>query len=205
MKATAYVLAMLVLVALSVPGYAQAPDDKLIVPGQRIGNWTLDMTIDDLVRTYGAENVNGSLDQKTPVMAAGRLNSDFVSNVYSHAWHNRQFFVGTVGWNGQRLLFIATFGEGYKTAKGLSFDTPPNAVEALHGKPTANKQFGGTNGSRMIYDDSGLAVRIYGNAVQVLLVFRPGTAKQIWNFQVASTPGPARPVVAQIFGDLLTR
>lgn len=113
----------------------------------------------------------------------------------------RRAIVGTLGENSQRVMFIATFGEACKTAKGLSLATPPEGVEPLYGKPTANTQFGSWSaGYRMIYDDSGLAVRIFQGAVQVLLVFRPGTAKQIWDFQPVSVTGPARPVAAQIFG-----
>ncbi len=47
------ILGVLVLLLLAPPAVSQAPDDKLIVPGQRIGKWTLDMTVEDLDRMNG--------------------------------------------------------------------------------------------------------------------------------------------------------
>jgi|GEM_PF-5622247 len=61
MKTTAYVLLLFVALALSVPGFAQAPDDNLIVPGQRIEEWTLGVTTDGYVQMTGAQNVPGAL------------------------------------------------------------------------------------------------------------------------------------------------
>ncbi len=58
MRGTACVLFLLVV--LAAPGFAQAPDDKLIVSGQRIGKWTLEMTIDDLLRINGPRNGGGT-------------------------------------------------------------------------------------------------------------------------------------------------
>jgi hypothetical protein len=204
MKAAAYLLALLVVVALSTPGYTQAPDDKLIVPGQRIGAWMLAMTIDDLVTMNGARNANGSLNQDMPVMPAQHFTAnDYVNNVYIHAWHNLQFLAGTLGEKSKRVIFIATFSGAYKTMKGLSLATTPVGVEVLYGKPTANTQFGSwETGSRMIYDETGLAVRIASGAVETLVIFRPGTAKQIWNLQAAfAPPGTVRPVAAHVLGD----
>jgi hypothetical protein len=174
---------------LSVPGYTQAPTDNLIVPGQRIGKWTLDMTIDDLVGMNGPQNANGAGGQKVPVMLAQHTTPDYVDNVYIHAWQNLYLTVGTLGENSQKVVYLTISSEDYKTAEGLSGNTPPQGVETLYGKPTAINEFGGSNGSRMIYDDRGLAVRIFGNAVQSITVFRPGTANQIWQIPASSVTG----------------
>jgi hypothetical protein len=192
MKAVAYFLLLLLLIVLplSVPGYTQAPNDNLIVPGQRIGKWTLDMTIDDLVRMNGPQNANGAFTQPVPVMLARLMNGDYADNVYSHAWHNLSLFVGTVGENSPKVVFLAIFSKDYKTAEGLSLNAPPQNIEALYGKPTVNNQFGSwATGYRMIYDERGLAVRVFQGAVQVLIVFRPGTANQIWQLQASSVTG----------------
>jgi hypothetical protein len=196
MKAVAYFLLVLLLVVLplSVPGYTQAPNDNLIVPGQRIGKWTLDMTIDDLVRMNGAQNANGALNQYVPVTLAQHVNPTYVGDVYLHAWHNLSFFVSTLGEHSQKVVYLAIFSKDYKTAEGLSLNTPPQNIEALYGRPTVNMQFFAPNsGSLMIYDQRGLAVRIFdsgtGNAVQVLIVFRPGTANQIWRIPASSVIG----------------
>jgi hypothetical protein len=207
MKAVMYALFLFLVLALSVQGFAQASDDNLIVPGQRIGKWTLDMTIDDLVRMNGARNADGSLNQDMPVMPAAYFTgNDYVNNVYLHAWHNLQFFVATRGENSKRVVLIATFSGAYKTTIGVSRTTTPVGVEALYGTPTANTQFGSwETGSRVIYDETGLAVRIFDGAVQALMIFRPGTARQIWNFRTVAAMRQARPGVPQLFGNLLTK
>jgi hypothetical protein len=46
-------LFLLLLLLLAPPATSQVPDDKLIVSGQRIGKWALEMTVDDLVRMNG--------------------------------------------------------------------------------------------------------------------------------------------------------
>ena len=130
MKVAVYLWSLFLVLALSVQGYAQ-PDDKLIVPGQRIGNRTLNMTIDDLVRIYGPSNATGALNQHTPVTPGPAVNPDFLNNVYIYAWHRQQFFVGTLGEKSRRVVFVATFSGAYKTAKGLSLATPPERIEAL--------------------------------------------------------------------------
>ena len=48
----------------------------------------------------------------------------------------------------------------------------------------------------MIYDETGLSLRVFSGKIQALYVFRPGTAKQIWDFLAGSAMGPARHVVA---------
>jgi len=51
MKLVWSLLMMLLLTAS--PASSQVPDDAPIMPGLRIGRWTLEMTIDDLVRVNG--------------------------------------------------------------------------------------------------------------------------------------------------------
>ncbi|MGH2375177.1 MAG: hypothetical protein ACRDIC_17120, partial [bacterium] len=48
------VFLFLVLLMMQVPTVASpTPDDTLVMPGLRMGKWTLTMTIDDLVRMHG--------------------------------------------------------------------------------------------------------------------------------------------------------
>ena len=55
------ILLLLTVLLLAPRAVAQAPDDKLIVPGVRIGKWTLKMTIPDLERMNGfATNADSS-------------------------------------------------------------------------------------------------------------------------------------------------
>lgn len=48
-------LLTLVLLFATSPVVPQIPDDTLVVPGQRIGKWTLRMTVDDLTRMNGRD------------------------------------------------------------------------------------------------------------------------------------------------------
>ena len=59
MRVVAVLGFLLFLLLLVQPPLTQVPDDKLIVPGQRIGKWTLDMSIDDLLKMNGARNGAG--------------------------------------------------------------------------------------------------------------------------------------------------
>jgi len=71
MKAVA-ALGVLVLLLLAPPVVSQVPDDKLIVPGVRIGKWTLEMTIDTLRQMNGPENI-GPGSPGTPIRADAGL------------------------------------------------------------------------------------------------------------------------------------
>jgi len=60
------------------------------------------------------------------------------------------------------------------------------AVENAYGQPTAVTRAGGRQipgGLRLIYDEIGLAALISRNGVaEMLFVFRPRTARTLWNF-----------------------
>jgi hypothetical protein len=168
---------VLLLVVLAVPGFAQAPDDKLIVPGQRIGKWTLAMTVDDLVRMNGPRNPGRVLGTTSPIQRArGSGPTDWTEDVWFHSWENHSFFAGALGESGQQVVFIASVAHDSRTAQGIIMGTLRQGIEAAYGKPTAATQW------RVIYDDIGLAVRLIGDSSSVFLVFRPGTAKQVWTF-----------------------
>jgi hypothetical protein len=168
---------LLLLVALAVPGFAQAPDDNLVVPGQRIGKWTLQMTIADLVRMNGPQNGSGITGMGKPIMRVRETGAvDSLEDVWAHNWDKHFFFAGTLGETSQQVVFLATFAEESRTARDISLGASRQGVEAVYGKPTATTRL------RVIYDDIGLAVRIMGDRATVLMVFRPGSAKQIWMY-----------------------
>ncbi len=165
-------LGLLVLL-LVVPVASQVLDDKLIVPGQRIGKWTLEMSMAELVQ------MNGRPQSERETVG------DFATGLWVRDWPSLGLRVFTLGRDAQRIASLATFDEVYKTAKGVSFASSPEALEAAYGKPTAVAA-AATPGSgysqRWIYDEIGLFVvlgNIYGNTVGV---FRPGTAKQLFRY-----------------------
>ena len=179
MKAAAYALLLLVVLALAVPGLAQAPGDKLIVPGQRIGKWTLDMTIDDLVRMHGPKNSVGTYGLR-PVINAHDWSPTGRAELWFHVWGAQGLIAGTFGLNSQRVVLLAT--DNYvKTAQGIGTGIPERAVQGAYGKPTATVASPRMGGSYLVYDKMGVYFRaLGGGTVQGVGIFRPGTAKRIW-------------------------
>jgi hypothetical protein len=182
MKAAAHVLLLLVVLALSVPGFAQAPDDRLIVSGQRIGRWTLDMTIDDFVRMNGPKNAHGVYGLVRPVMNARSQSPTWRDEVWLHVWGESGFLVGTFGQSNQQVVLIGT-DNLVKTAQGIGVGSRQRDVEAAYGRPTGTTALTPTGGPRLIYDMKGLSfIMATGGTVQTATVFRPGTAEQIWKY-----------------------
>lgn len=164
MKAMA-LLIVLAFLTLAPSAVSQVPDDKLIVPGQRIGKWTLEMTMAELVQMNGRA---GSF----PGTA-----SDFAPGTWLHDWTGLGLRASTLGRNEQRIASLIALDTTYKAAKGLSVDASQEAVEAAYGKPTAITSLG-DDLRRWIYDDLGLFF-VIGATIGV---FRPGTAKQLYRY-----------------------
>ena len=76
---------------------------------------------------------------------------------------------------------LAAVSEEFKTDKGTGPNTTRAAVETAYGKPTAITRWDAEN-ARLIYDEIGLAFRLSGDVAESVIVFRPGTAKQVWRF-----------------------
>jgi hypothetical protein len=111
---------------LAAPAVSQTPDDdKLIVPGVRIGKWTLKMTLDEL------EKMNGPAVVTTTVLA------DFRREVFSYSWDSPDFGVGAyeprkVGW-----FFAGFVGLPWKTEKGIGLQNSSRAeIVKAYGEPT---------------------------------------------------------------------
>lgn len=159
------VVGTVTLLLLAHPAVSQIPDDRLVVPGQRIGRWTLEMTMDELVRMNGRP-----LSQ--PVTAP-----DVAPGTWVHDWVDPGLSALTLGRTEQRVVSLIARYASYETAKGVRINVSQEAVEAAYGKPTAITLPGG-DFRRWIYDDLGLYVAI-GRTIGV---FRPGTAKQLFRY-----------------------
>jgi hypothetical protein len=172
---------LFLLFALAAPGFAQAPDDKLIVPGQRIGKWTLAMTVDDLVR------MNGPRNGRPQFPAIGQVRGGPGTDLWAHRWDNLDLVAVTLGRESQRVLELAMLSgkPGYKTDNGIGVGSSRQAVQSAYGPPTAATVSKNPFGVEMwtgCYDRIGLAVRAQGDVAQYVSVFRPGTAKQLYKF-----------------------
>ncbi len=171
MKAIA-ALGLLILLLLVPPAVSQVPDDKLIVPGQRIGKWTLTMTIADLTQLNGPPNAVGP--------SAGQ---DLARPNLVHRWDRLGFAAVTSESDRQRPEVLIAFDEAFKTEKGIAVNSPRAAVEAAYPRPTAETSQSEAI-KRLIYDEIGLGIRIFVSLgiVESVFVFRSGTAKTLWKF-----------------------
>ncbi len=145
----------------------------MIVPGVRIGKWTLQMTLDDLLREIGPS----------------------IPQLYTDISNRRDFWVYI--WNSfavytsdKKKIEVLVAGRGmvspvpvYRTDKGitLSRSTRSDIVKA-YGETTVVLKTG--NGqSIVVYDGIGLGFRLLDeDAIRLILVFQSGSAKSIWKF-----------------------
>lgn len=157
----------LFLVILFAASHAasQVPNDKAIVPGQRIGKWTLQMSMAELVQMNGPASIR----------PAGF--GDNAPGALIHEWNHLGLWASTLG-RTERIAYLIAVDTTYKTAKGVTVDASPEAVEAAYGKPTAISTPLGSGLQRWIYDDLGLFFVIRNN----IGVFQPGMAKQLWRY-----------------------
>ena len=184
-------LALLLFLVLTASGYSRVPDDNLIVPGHRIGKWTLEMTLDDLVKMNGR-----------PVQVQWPARDYASPDIWDHLWFSELLHVATLGRGGQKVIYLATESDEYRTAKGIGPWVGPHegigprmsreVVEAAYGTPTAVTLARPANaiapGSpeilTVIYDEIGFVAWLSTdrNGVVMSGVFRPGTAKSIWKY-----------------------
>lgn len=170
-------LAVLALLTASVG--AQSVDDKLIVPGQRIGKWTLEATLDDLDRING-QGVPARLEEP-----------GFQSGILFRAWpqlgllaaHRRdQSRVEAL------ILSILMEGRGmssFTTAEGIGILSKGEEVLSAYRRPSRDNWLS-EQVVRSVYDPMGIAfLRLVTRAgaedkVVGVYVFRPDAARSIW-------------------------
>lgn len=175
MKASGVLLiVMAVFTSLSA---AQVSQENLVVPGQRIGKWTLGITIADLVAMNGQQNSSDGAPRRPASGSAADLQGDLTE----HHWQNLGLIAGTR--DGQRVLYLAArqtaASSPYKTAEGIGYGSSRFAVEAAFGRPGATTvpELGFQT---WIYDERGIALVF--PTIPRLYVFRPNSAKSIWKF-----------------------
>lgn len=177
MKAIA-ALGVSAILLLASPAISQVPDDKLIVPGQRIGKWTLDMTLDDLDRMNG----QGALARMTE--------RGFQSAIVFRAWpdfgllaaHRRdQMRVEALIIS----ILISTSGvTAFKTAEGIGISSKWEEVLSAYRRPSWETRVA-QSVIRSVYDQNGITfMRLIDSegkdTVVAFYVFRPGAARSIW-------------------------
>lgn len=165
-------LSVLIFLVLARPTAAQVPDDKLIVPGTRIGLWTLQMTIPELVGVLGR--------QIAIATRQSQLGADFQDDLRAYVWG-----VGLQAYTRDDrsiLLLEAYKAPAFMTEKGIKFGMPRADVERAYGRPTRVTRWGTSPADVTLqYDEIGLEVFLsHDSTVGGVGVFRPGTASSIW-------------------------
>lgn len=168
---------LLLTAALTNFVLAAAPDDNLIVPGQRISKWTLEMSIEDL------ESLNGPA-QRIALSAGGGVSLDAIRDLSQHLWRNVGLAAAT--FDGKRVEVLAAGVAGtnppYRTELGVGILSSPEALARAYGTPTAQTR-PMTGQIRLIYDHLGFYARLLeGGAITEIGVFRTGSAKTLWKF-----------------------
>jgi hypothetical protein len=177
MKTAALVLVSLLL--LVAPAASQTTNDNLVVPGVRIGKWTLQMTIDDLLRMNGPGSPQ--------LFNAGcHLGLSARRDFWLYPWALLAFGADTFDQKKVEVL-IAGIGGGvvpFKIDKGLTLlQSKRSDILTVYRKPTVVLK-GAYGQSDLIYDKIGLGFRVSydGGRIRLIYVFRPGTAKSLWKF-----------------------
>ncbi len=181
MKGLGLLAALLLFV--SSPAGSQAPEDKLIVPGVRIGKWALAMTLEDVLRMNGpAIRGRDYLEDTGPDDRAGR-------GMTSYSWYHLPIVVYTLTGDKQNrieLLWTNFFGPGrsggsFSTDRGIGFEATREVVLKTYGRPTA-ETIPSPGHVRVVYDGVGIAFRFdQSGRMTNVAVFRPGRADRYWN------------------------
>jgi hypothetical protein len=157
---------------VATPAASQTAGDELIVPGQRIGKWTLAMSVEAIVKVLGEPSLlfEGLPDWMVKTQPG----------VLAYDWRG-SFSLGLVSRDDRTILALYASGTNkYKAATGVKIGAPLGSVESAYGNPTATVL--APYGSLVIYDRLGLAARYWNRSIGVIAVFRPGNAKRIWKF-----------------------
>ncbi len=185
----------LVLLLLAQPALSQVPDDKLIVPGQRIGKWSIGATAEDLA----AMNGSGS--------DAAAFGEDVQPGWREFSWPSLGLRAGHRR-GSNRIEYLDLYSStrvatgflwSFRTAEGVGHNFYLSAVVGNYGTPTIRTKPGTIEAppipylpgsstrtmslSRLIYDEKGIAFTMLEMQLVVgIVVFPPGTAKTIWRF-----------------------
>ncbi len=184
MKPPVSTLWLLPLLLLLQSPVSQAADDGIVVPGERIGAWTLAMTLADLI------HVNGPPDSWGRAFNPPRSYVKWENlSLYATTFDDKEIVELSIGYNPSRR---------YKTAQGVGYGSSRSEMEGAHGMAPDvvphPPRFEGRNNATYVYDAIGLAFTlteclndprsppcITGTIrVTAVTVFRPGDAKRIW-------------------------
>ena len=172
------------------PGWSQPPgspipEDKRIVPGQRIGTWSLDMTVDDLKKSLDSPPDRGSPSQFY------RRGPAFVPSMVVYRWelsNNRGLYAGSL--DDRKIEYLEIRDESYKVGTHLPAPGPgsdKDFVSQVMGPESFSRSYADGALSLVVYDKIGVAFTvgtvgfgIFVARTESVAVFRPNRARSIW-------------------------
>lgn len=150
------------------PALSQVSDDKIVVPGVRIGRWTLETPIPELLR------MNGSPSSRPSIVSA---------LIPGATWYSWDGFGIAAGTHDRRITaYLALYDErDYAAPRGVGIKASRSAVLSAHGEPTYEGDFfvQGRTLTVLAYDKTGLAYFLHNGTVQILLIFHPGNLQHL--------------------------
>jgi len=173
------VLLLLELALLCLPPQRlAAAEDRIVVPGARVGKWTLALTLDDLTRMHGYA-------VRLLVTAGLPPAADAVFDHTTYSWEGVPFaamaFAGRTRVEYLQIGFLMRSANAYRTSAGIGFLHRRARVIDAYGRPTAEMAPHPLE-TRMIYDHLGIAFGLdMAGRVHTMYVFRPGTAGRFWH------------------------
>lgn len=173
------IVLFVLLLALS-PALSQPRDDKLIVPGERIGKWTLAAPIDDLIRTNGPPTYVAGRYEVRNVFSYLFESADWADNFTLYWWLPLKFYAVTFGGRKTKYVGVFDFGSvGYQTTKKIRFMASQEKVVNAYGPPAfMTKPRAGQ--TRLVYEHIGIAFFFGVGGLVGIGIFQPGTAASLW-------------------------
>jgi len=165
---------VILLLALVPSGtLSKVPADNVILPGRSVGRWSLEMTLDQFVRSAGPANA-----REFHEILDLRRTFDFHCTTEICAFYRSH---GELA-----FLHISHIGTASRTDRGPGMGSPMAEVLAAYGRPDAITRTGDDFGGyiRLIYDRIGIAFRLnlVTETVVSISIYRPGRASSIWRF-----------------------
>jgi hypothetical protein len=158
---------LVLLLAGTSPAAAQVADDKTVVPGVRIGRWTLMTSIPELLRMNGSPSGRPSF---VSTLVPGATWYSWDSLGIAAGAHDRSY-----------TAYLAVYAGDYAAPRGAGIGAPRSAVVAAHGDPTyeADLFVQGRTVTLLAYDKIGLAYFLHNDVVQVFMIFHPGNLQHL--------------------------
>lgn len=172
MKSTRVLIVVSLSLALASPVASQAPDDRLIVPGERIGGFALTMSPAD---------VTGILGPSTQLTPARFGDQSLQTDLTLYIWDVVPLAV--IARDDKVALAIGIRrSQEYQTAQGIKYLAKPEAVQGAYGPPTRQVRWGRRAEEQvLVYDSLGVAFFLVEEGiVGSILVFKRQGASAIW-------------------------